>query len=91
MPSEECDNRGGACVPCRHMGPGSCDKEQEHTCLDGVRSTEPSWWANDAQGILLCRVCPKCEKRHLSRYRPEILTGYDQSDVDEPIEPDGDW
>lgn len=23
----------------------------------------------------------------MSKYRPEILTGYDQSDVDEPIEP----
>lgn len=91
MPSEECDNRGGACVACRHHGPGSCSTGQEHTCLDGALSTEPSWWAHDAQGIPLCRVCGKCEQQKLSRYRPEILTGYDQSDVDEPIEPDGDW
>lgn len=67
------------------------NRVQEHTCLDGVPSTEPSWWAHDAQGIPLCRVCDNCEKQKLSRYRPEILTGYDQSDVDEPIEPDGDW
>ena len=47
-----------------------------------------SWWANDAQGIPLCRVCDRCEKAKLARYRPEILSGYDQSDVDEPIEPE---
>ena len=51
-----------------------------HTKGDG------SWWANDAQGIPLCRVCDECEDEKLSHYRPEILTGYDQSDVDEPIE-----
>jgi len=53
-----------------------------HTKNDG------SWWAVDAQGIPLCRVCHKCEKEKLSGYRPEILSGYDQSDVDEPIEGD---
>jgi hypothetical protein len=47
-----------------------------------------SWWAHDAQGIPLCRVCPVCEDAKLSRYRPEILTGYSQADVDEPIEED---
>jgi hypothetical protein len=50
-----------------------------------------SWWARDAQGIELCRVCSICEAAKLSRYRPEILTGYTQADVDEPIEPDGDY
>lgn len=47
-----------------------------------------SWWEYDAQRIPLCRVCDRCRDRKLSRYRPEILTGYDQSDVDEPIEGD---
>lgn len=61
---------------------------QEHACVGGVPSTEYSWWARDAQGIELCRVCDRCEKEKLARYRPEILSGYDQSDVDEPIEPD---
>ena len=42
----------------------------------------------DAQGIPLCRVCDSCRKSKLSRYRPEILSGYTQADVDEPIEPD---
>jgi len=27
-----------------------------------------------------------CEDAKLARYRPEILTGYTQADVDEPIE-----
>ena len=53
-----------------------------HTKGDG------SWWAHDAQGIPLKRVCHKCEKAKLSGYRPEILTGYTQADVDEPIEED---
>ena len=44
--------------------------------------------AHDAQGIPLCRVCEKCRKAKLARYRPEILTGYTQADVDEPIEPE---
>ena len=49
--------------------------------------------AHDAQGIPLCFVCPTCEKVKLSKYRPEILTGYTQADVDEPIEPEypEDW
>jgi hypothetical protein len=47
-----------------------------------------SWWEHDAQGIPLCRVCDECREAKLSRYRPEILTGYDQSDVNEPIEAD---
>ena len=45
----------------------------------------------DAKGIYLCRVCPACIEVKLSRYRPEILTGYSQAEVDEPIESDGDW
>lgn len=53
---------------------------------DSHRPGDGSWWANDAQGIPLCRVCDRCEARKLARYRPEILSGYDQSDVDEPID-----
>jgi hypothetical protein len=45
-----------------------------------------SWWEHDAQGIPLCRVCDLCAEAKLSTYRPEILTGYTQADVDEPIE-----
>lgn len=56
------------------------DECRYHTRQDG------SWWEYDAQGIPLCRVCDKCWKEKLSRYRPEILTGYSQADIDEPIE-----
>ena len=48
---------------------------------------EDSWVEYDAQGIYLTRVCEKCVEAKLSQYRPEILTGYNQGDVDEPIEP----
>lgn len=58
-----------------------------HLCNCGSR--EPSWWATDAHGIELCRVCSVCERSKLSVYRPEILRGYNQNDVDEPIE--SDW
>ncbi len=51
-------------------------------------SGKASWWAHDARGIELCRVCEVCEERKLAGYRPEILSGYSQEDVDEPIEPD---
>ena len=53
-------------------------------------SGKPSHWEYDAQNIPLCRVCPSCKERKLKQYRPEILTGYDQSDVDEDIEPEPD-
>ena len=49
---------------------------------------EDSWWEYDAQGIELCSVCDKCRKAKLAKYRPEILSGYDQGDVAEPIEPE---
>lgn len=52
-----------------------------HTC-----DRAASWWEHDAQGIPLCRVCSVCRSAKLARYRPEILTGYTQADVDEPIE-----
>jgi len=61
------------------------EQAQYHQC-----DRDNSWEEYDAQGIYLCRVCDECQKVKLSRYRPEILTGYTQADVDEPIEPD-DW
>lgn len=57
------------------VAPGTC------SCGSGL----PFEREYDAQGIYLCRVCPKCRKEKLSHYRPEILSGYNQSDVDEPI------
>lgn len=59
-----------------------------HACVGGVESVETSWWAKDAQGIELCRVCDRCKREKLAKYRPEILTGYGPADVDEPIDED---
>ncbi len=60
----------------------------ECPCGSGLYSE----WERDYQGIPLCRCCDKCRKEKLSHFRPEILTGYSQEDVDEPIEPDyDDW
>jgi Zn-finger protein len=51
-------------------------------------SGEESQWQYDAKGIPLCRTCDICHKKQMSRYRPEILNGYTQEDVDEQIEED---
>ncbi len=58
---------------------------QNHRC-----EPSESWPEYDAQNIYLCRVCPTCRDAKLATFRPEILTGYTQADVDEPIEAD-DW
>jgi hypothetical protein len=63
---------------------GENDDERKCDCGSGL----PSEWAYDAQGIELDRVCPKCKQKKLGKYRPEILSGYTQADVDEPIEPE---
>jgi hypothetical protein len=51
-------------------------------------SGEQAFAEYDAQGIFLCYACDECREEKLGVYRPEILTGYSQADVDEPIEPD---
>ena len=55
---------------------------ESHEC-----NRRESWWEHDAQGIELCRVCDYCRDAKLRKFRPEILTGYTQADVAEPIEP----
>jgi hypothetical protein len=55
---------------------------------DNHNKHDGSWWEYDAQGIHLCRVCAECRTQQLSRYRPKILTGYSQADIDERIEED---
>lgn len=52
----------------------------------GHQHEDYSWEECDARGIFLARVCEQCVDAALAGYRPEILSGYDQSDVDEPIE-----
>lgn len=61
------------------------DRLEQHRHING----DGSWWENDAHGIPLCRVCEECAEAKLSVYRPEILSGYEQNDVDELI--DGEW
>lgn len=56
---------------------------ENHIC-----EKDDSYWEYDAQGIPLCRVCHICVDEKLSKYRPEILSGYSQSDIDERIESD---
>lgn len=57
-------------------------------------SNSYTWALTDAQGIPLSLplVCDACEGYWMAearkKYRPEILDGYDQSDVDEPIDED---
>jgi hypothetical protein len=50
-------------------------------------SGKESWWENDARGIPLARVCTKCKREKLARYRPEVLHNPRYS-ADEAIEPD---
>jgi len=61
---------------------------QPHACVGGNPSDRASRWEYDAQGIPLCRVCEDCREQKLAQYRPEILSGYNQNDVNEPIEPE---
>jgi len=63
------------------------DGEDEDFCAHHTKY-DGSWWETDAQGIPLCRVCGNCREQKLAKYRPEILSGYSQEDVNEPIEPD---
>ena len=58
----------------------------EQPCQMHIKG-DGSWWEHDARGIPLCRVCEKCEKEKLSRYRPDVLTD-SQYWADEAIEPD---
>jgi hypothetical protein len=59
------------------------DDSRPCPCGSGLSSR----WANDARGIPLARVCPKCREQKLSGYRPEVLTDGNYS-ADEDI--DGD-
>ncbi len=57
-----------------------------HWCANQQWTDRPAHWVRDAQGIELCKVCSKCKAEKLSRFRPEIIRGYDQNDVDENID-----
>jgi hypothetical protein len=55
---------------------------------DQHNKTDGSWWENDARGIPLARVCQKCKKAKLSKFRPEVLTDGNYH-ADEPIDSEG--
>jgi hypothetical protein len=67
-----------------------CEYKTENARKHEICASPDRWPECDAQGIFLTFVCEHCEKIKLSRYRPEILEGYTQADVDEPIEPEED-
>lgn len=48
---------------------------RNHTKFDG------SYWVYDANSVQLCRVCPKCRKEKLRKYRPEVLKRYDRANI----------
>ena len=54
---------------------------KECKCGSGLES----WWENDARGIPLCRVCSKCRKEKLAKYRQDVLSDANYWS-DEPIE-----
>jgi len=51
-------------------------------------SGKDSEWQLDGRGIPLCRTCPACHDRQMSRYDPRFLDYYTQADCDEQIEED---
>jgi len=55
-----------------------------HTKDDG------SWWEYDARGIPLARVCEKCKKEKLSKYRSEVINNPNYEAM-EQIEPDAEF
>lgn len=67
-------------------GSGLAIMTPQRTCRCGSGLTPRELF--DAQRIYIGRVCDQCEPRVRSQYRPEIFAGYNQADVDEPIEPD---
>ncbi len=71
---------------CRDCGFEETGEEQRERLRRCRCEGENSWWEHDAKDIPLCRVCGQCRDVKLAQYRPEILTGYTQADVDEPIE-----
>jgi hypothetical protein len=57
------------------------------TVLCPCGSGRESWWAKDARGIEIARVCTRCIKDKLKGYRPDVLTDPSYW-ADEVIEPE---
>ena len=50
-------------------------------------SGKPSWWEHDARGIPLARVCERCRRSKLAKFRPDVLSDPNYW-ADEAIEED---
>jgi hypothetical protein len=59
-------------------------ERHDHACVGGTMGSD-GYWVYDYQGIELAKVCDRCKREKLARFRPEIIEGYGQQDVDEPI------
>lgn len=46
---------------------------------------DESWWEYDARNIPLCRVCEKCVRAQLAKYRKDVLYN-SQYEASEPID-----
>ena len=46
-----------------------------------------TWELVDARGIYVAKVCDLCVEVVRMKYNPWVWTGYNQGDVDEPIDP----
>lgn len=57
----------------------------DKTCNGVHTKNDGSWWANDARGIPLARVCDLCYAKKTSKYRKEVLTDGNYQ-ADEPID-----
>jgi hypothetical protein len=78
--------------------PGTSEQSQGKVTLENLRmhcqghDKQNSWWAKDAKGIELRRVCDKCEHLLVEEYSPAVLGFSSYQDVvyedivDEPIE-----
>ena len=44
------------------------------TCNGRHTKNDGSYWVNDARGIPLARVCPKCAEYKLAKYRKNVRT-----------------
>ncbi len=64
--------------------PDANGERLRHECPCGSGEHKEAQY--DAQNIFLCYTCDQCHHQKMSQYRPCILSGYTQADVDEPID-----
>jgi hypothetical protein len=55
------------------------ERQSEHLC-DFHTLGDGSWAEYDGYGIYLTRVCEKCEREKMAKFRQDIRTAYDTDD-----------